>query len=303
MADNRRDAWDKSLSWTHDERAQRRAREIAAKLLRTRPRQPFSKVASSCRFLTADIAPRVVGWLSCWIGEQLAETLTEGWPYRRATSSWAGGEHNIEVTLGPEPEAACESTRVWSSNGKWSGTNSDATLCITPRCYEALGNGVVVGGLVTLDCEEVAPREYRATWAEQAKGFQLKAVAGWIIRGYHVVAPSLEMAQRKADKARRDRLATLQVDKLKLGQVDLQHIYVTRADSLRAGNCSAGTSSFINAHSDVLGGKTRIRADELLRLADDVYTRATVLRAVARTLAEGRLDGYRLTEEAREASS
>ena len=172
-----------------------------------------------------------------------------------------------------------------------------ALLSVTPRCYDALGSNLIIGGLVTLDCEIVGVREYRATWAEQAKGFALKVVEGWLIRGYHVEGGTLEAARRKAEKARRERLATLQVAKLGMAGVDLSQVLVSRADSVRAGNCAAGTNSFINSHADVLAGRTGIPADELLKLVDDSYTRAAVLRDVTRTLAEGRLQGVALAEE------
>jgi hypothetical protein len=195
------------------------------------------------------------------------------------------------------PDAKCWSNRAWSRNGKWSGTNSSAKLSITARCYETFGSNLIIGGLVTLDCEPVGVREYRATWAEQGMGFALKVVQGWFIRGYHVEGGTLEAARRKEEKARRERLAARQVAKLGMAGVDLSQVWVTRGDSVRAGNCSAGTDSFINRYADALGGRSSIPADELLRLSDDQYTRAAVLRAAIRTLAEGRLTGVTLAEE------
>lgn len=117
----------------------------------------------------------------------------------------------------------------------------------------------------------------------------MKVVHGWIIRGYHVAGGTLEAARKRAGKARRERLATLQVEKLGLAGVDLTQVYVKRLDSLAAGNCIAGTNSFIRRHGDVLEGKTSIRADELLALAKDNAIHAAVLRAITRMLAEGRL--------------
>jgi len=292
-----RSSWDKDMSWTHDERADKRAAEIAECILKKRPARPFSNVHSACRRLTTDIAERVTKLLARRLASPLAQALANNWPYRRSTSSWAGGRHYVQVDIGHAPNAVGGSDRVWSRNGKWSGTNSSASLSITPRCYETFGSNLVIGGLVTLDCEPVGAREYRAMWAEQGKGFALKVVQGWIIRGYHVQGGSLQAARRKEEKARRERLAVRQVEKLRLADVDLSQVMVTRADSVRAGNCPAGTTSFINRHADVLEGRTSIPADELLTLVDDQYTRAAVLRAVIRTLAEGRLQGVALAEE------
>ena len=114
---------------------------------------------------------------------------------------------------------------------------------------------------------------------------------------YHVQGGTLEAARRKAEKARRERLATVQVAKLGMAGVDLATVLVTRADSVRAGNCAAGTNSFIYSHADMLEGRTNIPADELLKLVDDQYTRAAVLRAITKTLVEGRLEGVALAEE------
>lgn len=291
-----RPTWDKAVSWTHDERADRRAGEIADRVLKKYPSRPFSKVRAFCKRLTADIAERVTKRLSRRVAGPVAQVLANAWPYRCSASRWAGGEHWVDVEIGNTPHAIGVSKRVWSSNGKWSGTNSSANLRITPACYDAFGSNLVIGGLVTLGCEQVGVREYRATWAAQGKGFELKVVEGWIIRGYHVEGGSLEAARRKAEKARRERLAVLQVAKLDLSGVDLSTVLVTRADSVRAGNCPAGTSSFINSHANVLEGRASIPADELLRLVDDSHTRAAVLRAVTRTLAEGRLLGVTLAD-------
>jgi len=295
--DDRPDTWDKAISWTHDERADKRATEIVERIMKKRPARPFSKIRPACRKLTADIAERVAKLLARRIAGPLAQMLANAWPYSRSTSRWAGGEHWVDVEIGSTPQAAGYSNRVWSANGKWSGTNSQARLQITPRCYDALGSNLTIGGLVTLDCEPVGVREYRATWAAQGKGFALNVVQGWIIRGYHVQGGSLQAARRKEEKARRERLAARQVAKLGTAGVALATVFVTRADSVRAGNCPAGTASFINSHADVLGGKSSVRADELLKIVDDQYTRAAVLRAIARTLAEGKLQGVTLEEE------
>jgi len=292
-----RSSWDKAVSWTHDERADYRASQIVERMLKKRLARPFSKVRSACRRLTTDIAERVTKLLARRIAGPLAQVLANPWPYRRSTSGWAGGHHFVEVRIGQVPNAVGGSDRVWSRNGKWSGTNSSASLCVTPRCYDVFGSNLIIGGLITLDCEPVGIREYRATWAAQGKGFALKVAEGWIIRGYHVQGGSLQAARRKEEKARRERLAVRQVEKLGMAGVDLSQVMVMRADSVRAGNCPSGTSSFINRYADMLASRTSISADELLKLADDSYTRAAVMRAVTRTLAEGRLQGVMLAEE------
>lgn len=44
--------------------------------------------------------------------------------YRVAKGSWAGGQHDLIVRIGT-PGASSETNRAWSSNGKWSGLDSE----------------------------------------------------------------------------------------------------------------------------------------------------------------------------------
>jgi len=283
------------VAWNHDARAERRARTLVDRLIKTTPERAFSALARRKGHLTPDILERAKRLLRQVIAGRLGEHLLAHWPYRRSGSAWAGGGHTVTVTIGAEPAARGGSERAWSRNGKWSGTNSYANLCVTPRCYEALGTGLAIDCLVTLDCEAVGRREYAAAWAEQGRGFALRVVRGWIVRGYHVAGGTLEAARRKAAKARRERLATLYIERVGLKGLDLARLLVKRADSLAAGNCAAGTDSFIRSHR--LEDRGSVPANELLALADNVETRAAVLRAAVRTLAEGRLTGVALGEE------
>ena len=124
------------------------------------------------------------------------------WPYRRAESRWAGGKHSTKIRVGALPDAECDSVRAWSTNGKWTGNNSEAVLTVSRRCLELLGPGIVIDGLVTLDADLLEPGTYKAAWAEQSVGFTLKVVNGWIVDGYHSTAPTIEKARRQAAAAR-----------------------------------------------------------------------------------------------------
>ncbi len=265
-------------SWrSHETRAQARAEAIAARCVSKV--NPFRSVRRCAAGETEDIARLSALALGKLLCTRLATLLAANWPYRRSTSTWAGGEHRISVAVADLPAARCGSEPVWSQNGKWRGTNSAANLGVTLRCLRHLGTNAVIGGLLTVDCKKVAPREYRATWVEQARGFELKLVDGWIVRGHHVAGGTLEHARKVTRKARTAAAATLRVGRYRDLQPHLKTILVTRADSLEAGNCAAGTDAFIRVFDTEIAGRPAIPAATLLRLRDDDFTRRAVAAA------------------------
>lgn len=264
---------------THRARVERLARRLAA----ANPGYPaWGEYATRAGHpLTQDALDRLdAKTLDVWRRSVLKE-LRSDWPYRRASSRWAGGDHYIELQIGDAPQASGWSQRVWSSNGKWSGNDSNASLTITARCLRALEGRVLLGGLLTVDCEPVAPREYRAVWVEQGPGFGLKLVHGWIIRRQHVRATTLERARKKAKGEREAQARHLWEQRQRVVELgdDLATIEVTRADSLAAGNCKAGTDNFVRSRLDFLRGAPSIRADHLLAIENSVYTRRAIAAA------------------------
>lgn len=219
--------------------------------------------------------------------DRIKSRLAANWPYCRSTSRWAGGEHYVSVQLSEIPAGECHSERAWSRNGKWSGTNSTARLHITPRCIAALGSEIIIGGLITLDVEVLEPRTYRAVWLEQSRGVSLKVVHGWIIKGHHSTAKTLEKAKRDVAKARANQFLALKKNRFSLRHVNftkipLHQILVTRTDSLNAGNCTPGTDSFIRTHFGDNKKTHAVSAATLLATADDAFVRRAILEAEAR---------------------
>lgn len=218
------------------------------------------------------------------LDRQMIAKIKFDYPYKKSTSNWAGGEHATTIRLCASPFAAGYSERVWSSNGKWSGNNSSATLFITRRCAKEFSGQVLIGGLVTLDAEKVGNREYKAAWAEQSRGFDLKTVYGWIIRGYHVKAKTLQAARKKAAKARQLQLNSAlklraQKSKTRYESEQYKSTWVTVDDSLKSGNCSTGTQQFLKRIKREIGNVCAIRGDILLKMQDDYYTRRAVITA------------------------
>lgn len=226
--------------------------------------------------------------LACEINAEILarykSAITDGATYRVAQSRWAGGDHSISISFADSPErcsASGSSERVWSSNGKWSGKNSHHDYKISRRLPLHLA---VVGGLVILDAAEIAPREYQAVWAEQARGFDLKIVRGFIIRGHHVAADNLDRARKIATAARAKTLSTRIAERVrKNADRALNTVWVSVEDSLRAGNCGGATNSVASQIRRDLGGEVHaVRADYLLQVRNDHYARRAIAAAQQR---------------------
>lgn len=233
-----------------------------------------------------DVACAVAAQTDANILSGIKYLIKEGHTYRVANSRWAGGKHSIEVEFAGSPQdisARGDSVREWSSNGKWSGNNSVHRYKITRRVPTEL---LVVGGLVTLDAEPVGPREYRAAWAEQGRGFDLNIIRGFIIRGFHVRGNNLARARKVAGTARAKTLTTRLAQRAQRNaDRKLNTVWVSVDDSLRAGNCNSATQQFaakVKAELGSVGELGAVRADVLLGLRSDHYARRAVAAAQQR---------------------
>jgi hypothetical protein len=141
----------------------------------------------------------------------------------------------------------------------------------------------VLDGLFTLDAEQLptwGPVEiYRAVWARQGRGVSLVTERGYIarhtpsnttyhstdadpekaLRGLHrkVNAQSIPQPQREAARASRAAQRAIRqaaslvrlVERLaRWDLAEIEHVSVTRQDSLKAGNCAPGTDAFIDRY-------------------------------------------------------
>lgn len=199
-----------------------------------------------------------------------------------------------------------ESTRwdKYTSRQSYQRTEHHITVTVSRRAIAVLGgvDRLTVGGLLMIDADQVGIREYRASWLEQGKGYDLRRVYGHIIRGYHVERKpllddndaQLARARKLAAQARRKSLssvlATRQERRRQRAELaSYANIWVGAQDSIEAGNCPQGTAqaekkfrSAIHADGE-LGG---IRADALLSLRDDTYVRRTIAVAMKRYIQE-----------------
>lgn len=201
--------------------------------------------------------------------ERLAARLERVLPLRVSQSNWAGGAYytvniarrkNGEWQIGASewhnygtPIAASSlKVQVWkdySNNGKWSGNSTRHTLNLLPTdTFE------VVGGLLTTSAKKDAGKSAKpCTWYEQARGFEVRELRGWLVDGYHIEASekitTLEEAemevQRRADRAAK-----------------MENILTARGVMRAFHFCESGVRNFCEQNG-IDFGKARLTRDEL----------------------------------------
>jgi hypothetical protein len=211
------------------------------------------------------------------VHEEVSDLFREN--YRLATSGWVGGENQITVSIGDEPEAFARSRKVWHRKHAWSGTNLEVGITISPswrRSVRVRGLAVVDGLLTTHagpvfksgECES-----YAASWVRQGRGLSVRAESGWIalhrpsgttyhapdgdadgavaalrrkMRSQAIPQEEKDERRRRIQEARRARLERLAGQLTRHDLDEVGHVVVTRQDSLKAGNCLPGTDEFID---------------------------------------------------------
>lgn len=107
--------------------------------------------------------------------------------YRKSSSTWAGGDHDVYIEIGEAVDCGGDSIRRFSSNRKWSGNDSFHSFTVRDTWVEEVEkNGIgVVDGKITLDAHLLSSGEgwglYSASWAEQGRGFILNKKEGIIL--------------------------------------------------------------------------------------------------------------------------
>ena len=144
---------------------------------------------------------------------------------------------------------------------------------------------LVEGGIITIvRRSEYARTGCRAWWLVRSTGYSHRVVEGWLVRGVHVRARSLQAAQRRVAAQRSATAANLW--RKRTADAALRRVWVSREDSLAAGNCAAGTDNFVDKISRALGGTPgAVRADWLIDFAQSVGELFRARRAVSAALA------------------
>ena len=182
--------------------------------------------------------------------------------YRQPQSSWAGGKTTVDFVLSKEPDQSVGSYKVWSDNGKWSGSNLGGQIALAPDWWEEVYEAGIANceGLLTTHATKIKRCLWSATWLEQSRGMNVKLVSGFIYKskGFYFHGESEEkckaiakrmMANREAlkarveaEKANKDKLFE-QTSFAKYG-----NLRVDRRISKLVGNCDSGTESWLNLH-------------------------------------------------------
>lgn len=153
--------------------------------------------------------------------------------------------------------------------------------------------------MLTLDARYVSYDEsidadiYEAIWAQQSRGLSVQVVAGYILttklgsihakmisaakRVYAKRVKHFELEQKKleTEKIKKENLLKSFITNIEAKETLYSDITVTVQDSLRAGNCEAGTSNFVEKY---FSGQVQTKAKKLFeiikKIASDDFRRA-----------------------------
>lgn len=218
----------------------------------------------------------------------LRNELSKNWNLRKAESAWAGGDNIFNVVVDEkEVSLTADSNRVWSKNGKWSGNDMYVSLHAPEKMLKNLVIVQIHGVLSFFEKnkQKKNSKAFPCYWVEQSRGFSVKLIAGFCVRGQHIIAPDLKTAIKKVATQREKTAKALIASRnaKRIEKIKLCGTWVTIDDSLKAGNCLPGTQNFFNrVIVPAFGQAGAVRADALLELAQkDGREVARVQRAIA----------------------
>jgi hypothetical protein len=244
--------------------------------------------------------------------------------------------NRLVITFG-EPDARDDRATGWidyKSKGYKQGIVSQVTHIVVRTNWRVRTRDVgrvLDGGMLTLDAVPVADdgtiATYRATWARQGRGCDLVVEHGHIARDHRTGATyhsahddprravtglrrkltlqatpaEVREARASARQERRARQLAKLVDQVsRHDYAAIEHVTITRRDSLRAGNCQPGTDAFIDRF---LPGRDEATIGELAAAIGrvDLAHLAGVDLTLARQLAAACLVAIRRDKNARRA--
>lgn len=111
-----------------------------------------------------------------------------------------------------------------------------------------------IGGVVTFINGKIDRNGIACEWVEQGRSIADVSIhKGYLVRGEHIEAKSLNAAKKINADHRAKALAVLVAKRKK--EIKLSNVMVTFDMSLSSGNCKAGTQSFVNKIEEELGRK------------------------------------------------
>lgn len=162
---------------------------------------------------------------------ELREKLKAVFPYRQSEARWVGPSNDVNVIVvpGKECDMTGGSSRIWSSNGKWSGTDSYYSLRLRPsEDFE------VIGGMVTVFSKKDKNKKVmKCTWFSQSRGYELNRHQGYLVCGYHTEASTKEKA-----------IATAKAHRTRIIKMDMEILTPEKANK-KWGFCMTGIKNFM----------------------------------------------------------
>jgi len=214
------------------------------------------------------------------VEKKLSEKLENIYPLKIAEGRWAGGNNNFNVILDTactSPKFSVNSYREYSSNGKWSGNSCSFRLTIAPSM-----NFSLIGGLLTVKKKN----SNTVWWFQQSRGFEVKLIEGYLYKNYHEKRRKNDTYEKAIPRIQKKRnQAALELKKKRmlnkpLASLDLKRLWVKTEDSIKAGNCPAGTYNFVSKLKKEVGEIGGIRADYLLELSEKFNSKSFVERTI-----------------------
>jgi ribosomal protein S21 len=256
----------------------------------------------------------------------------------RHSRAWDdAGRYEVRTGTPAASQTTEEGWIDYKSRGYKRGIVGEAVTLTIPTDWGTrvrLAGLAVLDGMLTLDAERLPTtgnvEVYRAVWARQGRGVSLVTERGYIARHtpsgttYHstdgdpekalsglkrkVAAQGIPAAVREGQRAERAAQRALRqaaslarlVERLaRWDLAEIEHVEVTRADSLRAGNCVPGTDAFIDRYG--FDGRTSATIGEIVNAVGrrDVASLGAKDLELARQLAAACLHAVRRDKQAR----
>jgi ribosomal protein S21 len=256
----------------------------------------------------------------------------------RHSRAWGdAGRYEVRVGAPAASQATEEGWIDYRSRGYKRGIVGESVRLTVPADWGTrvrLSGLAVLDGMLTLDAEQLPTsgnvEVYRAVWARQGRGVSLVTERGYIARHvpsgttYHstdsdpekalrglkrkVTAQGIPAAvregrrgERAAQRAIRQAASLVRlVERLaRWDLAEIEHVEVTRSDSIRAGNCVPGTDAFIDRYG--FDGRTSATIGEIANAVGrrDVTSLSDADLTLARQLAAACLYAVRRDKQVR----
>ena len=205
-----------------------------------------------------------------------------------------------KYSYGKKNQVICEEEKDWKGYSKSFG------FPIVVRSFEVcVKKGYTIhqiGGIVTyIKGNRIDRSGMPCEWVRQGRAIaDLRTVKGYLVRGQHIEASSLEEAQKISEENRRKALPSLLAARLEMKarierrkaemqkcaeeermMVDMVTREITFEDSLNSGNCFPGTDSFKKRLEEEIGHPVdSINAQDLLLYATKYGLKSYALRTI-----------------------